>query len=138
MDTFYRLTTIAGLQAALGRVSPASTLGFVPTMGALHGGHAALIQRARQECDVVVVSIFVNPLQFGPQEDLHRYPRALEADTALCQQLGVDLLFVPSVAELYPAGMETLTVVEPPKELTERLCGRSRPGHFSRGSHHCA
>ncbi|MDM7326464.1 MAG: bifunctional pantoate--beta-alanine ligase/(d)CMP kinase [Thermosynechococcus sp. Uc] len=130
MDTFYRLTTIAGLQAALGRVSPASTLGFVPTMGALHGGHAALIQRARQECDVVVVSIFVNPLQFGPQEDLHRYPRALEADTALCQQLGVDLLFVPSVAELYPAGMETLTVVEPPKELTERLCGRSRPGHF--------
>ncbi|MDR7897353.1 bifunctional pantoate--beta-alanine ligase/(d)CMP kinase [Thermosynechococcus sp. JY1334] len=130
MGKFYRLTTTAGLQAALGTLPPATTLGFVPTMGALHGGHAALIQRARQECDVVVVSIFVNPLQFGPQEDLERYPRALEADTALCQQLGVDLLFVPSVAELYPAGMESLTVVEPPRELTERLCGRSRPGHF--------
>lgn len=130
MGTFYRLTTTAGLQAALDALSSRTTLGFVPTMGALHAGHAALIQRARQECDAVVVSIFVNPLQFGPQEDLDRYPRALEADTALCQQLGVDLLFVPSVAELYPGGMEHLTVVEPPRELTERLCGRSRPGHF--------
>ncbi|MFN4280686.1 bifunctional pantoate--beta-alanine ligase/(d)CMP kinase [Thermosynechococcus sp.] len=130
MGTFYRLTTTAGLQAVLEALPSGTTLGFVPTMGALHGGHAALIRRARQECDVVVVSIFVNPLQFGPHEDLDRYPRSLEADTALCRQLGVDLLFVPPVEELYPQGMEHLTVVEPPKELTERLCGRSRPGHF--------
>ncbi|WP_305879894.1 bifunctional pantoate--beta-alanine ligase/(d)CMP kinase [Thermosynechococcus sp. HN-54] len=130
MGKFYHLTTTAGLQAALATLPSGTTLGFVPTMGALHGGHAALIQRARQECDVVVVSIFVNPLQFGPQEDLDRYPRTLEADALLCQQLGVNILFTPSVGELYPAGMDGLTVVEPPRELTERLCGRSRPGHF--------
>jgi len=103
------------------------TLGFVPTMGALHEGHLSLVSAAQARCDVTAVSIFVNPLQFGPSEDLAAYPRNLERDAQLLDGLGVDLLFVPSVDEMYPEGAKTYVLVE---ELSDKLDGASRPGHF--------
>lgn len=103
------------------------TLGLVPTMGALHEGHLALVRAAKAQCDLVVVSIFVNPLQFGPSEDLAKYPRDLERDRELLQQGSVDFIFAPSVEEMYPAGAVTNVTVE---GLSDKLCGRSRPGHF--------
>ncbi|PZO54190.1 MAG: cytidylate kinase [Phormidesmis priestleyi] len=109
------------------------TVGLVPTMGALHAGHLSLIARSRQINDIVVVSIFVNPLQFGPNEDLDRYPRSEQADQALCQSAGVDVLFMPSPEELYGSAqpdLSTVTQVVPPPSMTRTLCGRSRPGHF--------
>lgn len=102
-------------------------VGFVPTMGALHEGHAALIHAARRECDVVVVSIFVNPLQFGPKEDYSRYPRKLPADLRLCRAAGADAAFTPSVQEIYPKGFATQVQV---RGVTERWEGAHRPGHF--------
>jgi len=102
-------------------------LGFVPTMGALHKGHASLIQAAKAQCAPVVVSIFVNPKQFGPTEDFQKYPRTLESDRALLESLGVDYLFAPPAEEIYPQGFRTLVNVE---GLSNRLEGRSRPGHF--------
>ena len=103
-------------------------IAFVPTMGALHQGHARLIEQARKGGGSVAVSIFVNPLQFDRQEDLERYPRTLEADVRICNDLGVDLIFVPSGGEMYPA--PPLCTVEV-KRLTDRLCGPFRPGHFA-------
>lgn len=105
------------------------SIGFVPTMGALHTGHLSLIQRARRENKLVVVSIFVNPLQFGPNEDFHRYPRTLEDDRALCEQAGVDVLFVPTVKEMGVIP-PTPTRVTPPDSMISGLCGAFRPGHF--------
>jgi pantoate--beta-alanine ligase len=102
-------------------------IGFVPTMGALHEGHASLIRAARRETGFVVVSIFVNPTQFGPHEDYQRYPRTPEADQELCRREGVDLIFCPTVEEMYPAGFCTWVEVT---GLQDVLCGRSRPGHF--------
>jgi len=102
-------------------------LGFVPTMGALHEGHLSLARAARASCDVVAASIFVNPTQFGPTEDLAKYPRTFERDCELFEREGVDLLFAPSVEEMYPAGAVTWVTVE---ELSNRLDGLSRPGHF--------
>ena len=103
-------------------------IGLVPTMGALHRGHATLIERARAECDVVVVTIFVNPLQFDRADDLERYPRTLDADLALCQEAGADVAFVPAVSEMYPA--KPLCTIHV-SLLGDHLCGRIRPGHFS-------
>ena len=103
------------------------SIGFVPTMGYLHEGHLALLRRAREENDRVVLSIFVNPLQFGPTEDYERYPQDLDRDAALAASAGTDLIFAPSVAEMYPR--PTLTYVDVAK-LTDGLCGASRPGHF--------
>lgn len=105
------------------------SIGFVPTMGALHAGHWALIERARAECDVVVVSIFVNPLQFGPAEDLDRYPATLDADLAGCEQRGADLVFCPSVSAMYGDRTRFKTRVHVEK-LSNCLCGRSRTNHF--------
>jgi pantoate--beta-alanine ligase len=102
-------------------------LGLVPTMGALHAGHLALIERARRECSSVVVSIFVNPKQFGPNEDLGKYPRTWDADIAKLTAAKVDVVFAPEAAEVYPSGFRTYVSVE---GLSERLEGRSRPGHF--------
>jgi pantoate--beta-alanine ligase len=103
------------------------TVGLVPTMGALHEGHASLIRAARERCDAVAVSIFVNPTQFGPNEDYARYPRRFEADCALAESLGADVVFAPAVDEMYPNGAETFVEVE---GLSDRLDGASRPGHF--------
>ena len=103
------------------------TVGLVPTMGALHAGHASLIRAARRRCSLVVVSIFVNPTQFGPNEDYARYPRTFDADCALAQAEGADVIFAPAVEELYPPGAATLVEVE---ALSDRLDGQSRPGHF--------
>ncbi len=102
-------------------------MGLVPTMGALHEGHLSLVRAARAECDVVVVSIFVNPTQFGPNEDFSKYPRTFDEDCALLEREGVDLVFAPGVDEMYPAGASTFVLVE---GVSERLDGASRPGHF--------
>jgi len=102
-------------------------IGFVPTMGALHEGHLSLVRAARAQCDSVVVSIFVNPTQFGPNEDLEKYPRNFEQDKTILQREHVSAIFYPSVEEMYPAGATTWVTVE---DLSERLDGRSRPGHF--------
>jgi pantoate--beta-alanine ligase len=103
-------------------------VGFVPTMGALHEGHASLLRRARDECGLVALSIFVNPLQFGPAEDLAGYPRTLDQDQAMAGALGCDLSFAPTEAEIYPHGRPEVTV--DPGPLGDRLEGASRPGHF--------
>jgi pantoate--beta-alanine ligase len=102
-------------------------VGLVPTMGALHEGHLSLVRAAKKECDAVAVSIFVNPTQFGPTEDLAKYPRQMERDRALLEEEGVDILFAPSVEEIYGRGSITWVLVE---SLSEKLDGRSRPGHF--------
>jgi pantoate--beta-alanine ligase len=104
-------------------------IGFVPTMGNLHEGHLQLIRLARQQADIVVASIFVNPLQFGLNEDWEQYPRTLERDSAMLVSEGCDVLFCPTDREMYPNGMETQTKVEVPT-MTNILCGASRPGHF--------
>jgi pantoate--beta-alanine ligase len=102
-------------------------LGFVPTMGALHAGHLSLVRAAKGRCDVVAASIFVNPTQFGPNEDFSKYPRAFERDQKLLEKEGVELLFAPPVEEMYPEGAVTFVTVD---GLSGRLCGKSRPGHF--------
>ncbi|MGI5866479.1 MAG: 4-phosphopantoate--beta-alanine ligase, partial [Syntrophaceticus schinkii] len=104
------------------------TIGLVPTMGYLHEGHLSLAVRARQENDIVVMSNFVNPLQFGPQEDFATYPRDLDRDNKLAEGAGVDYVFAPSGEEMYPEGYSTY--VEVKGGATEKMCGRSRPGHF--------
>ncbi|MBI3865349.1 MAG: pantoate--beta-alanine ligase [Planctomycetia bacterium] len=104
-----------------------SRVGLVPTMGALHAGHLSLIQAAREQCDFVVVSIFVNPTQFGPQEDFAKYPRNLEVDLKLCGEAGADVVFHPSVETIYPQGFATFVEVA---GLSDVLEGKFRPGHF--------
>jgi pantoate--beta-alanine ligase len=108
--------------------SAGRTIGFVPTMGFLHEGHLSLMRRARQENDLVVVSIFVNPTQFGPNEDLAAYPRDTRRDTALMQSVDVDIAFFPEAEEIYPRGFKTFVEVQGP--ITQVLCGKSRPTHF--------
>ncbi|MFN7091954.1 MAG: pantoate--beta-alanine ligase [Allorhizobium sp.] len=123
------VTTIAALRQKLApRRRAGQTIGFVPTMGYLHQGHLSLVGRARSENDVTVVSIFVNPLQFGKNEDLAKYPRDLARDSAMLEQAGVDFLFAPSVEDMYPEPMQT--VVDLPK-LGSELEGEARPGHFA-------
>jgi len=104
-----------------------NTIGLVPTMGALHAGHASLIRAASESCGFVAVSVFVNPTQFGPNEDFSRYPRTFDADCALAEANGANVIFAPTVEELYPTGSSTFVDVE---ELSNRLDGLSRPGHF--------
>jgi pantoate--beta-alanine ligase len=103
------------------------TIGFVPTMGALHEGHLSLMREARAQCDVLVVSIFVNPAQFGPSEDFEKYPRDLDSDAALLIRENVDFLFAPAATDIYPRGFSTYVIVE---GLSEQLEGASRQGHF--------
>lgn len=109
-------------------------IGIVPTMGALHAGHGSLIKKAVENCDKVIVSVFVNPIQFGPSEDFDKYPRTLEADVKLAEGLGADLIFAPSADEMYGEGQrlsnDTLTYVAPPFFYVNKLCGKSRVGHF--------
>jgi pantoate--beta-alanine ligase len=121
-------TTIVEMRALSRAVRPERRrLGFVPTMGALHEGHLSLVRAAKASCDVVAASIFVNPKQFGPNEDFGAYPRTFERDQSLLEQEGVELLFAPQVEEMYPPGEVTSVTVE---ELSGKLDGRSRPGHF--------
>ncbi len=120
--------TVAELRIALRALREGGKrLGFVPTMGFLHEGHAALIRSSTARCGATAVSIFVNPAQFGPSEDLSKYPRDLEADQNLCLRMGVDLVFLPETKEIYPAGFGTYV---DPGRVAEPLCGQFRPGHF--------
>ena len=119
---------IAPLRAAVAaRRGRGETIGLAPTMGALHSGHGRLIEQARRECGAVVVSIFVNPIQFNQAEDFERYPRTLAGDVEFCRALGVDLVFAPSDRDMYPGRQHTFVEVE---GLSDRLCGPFRPGHF--------
>lgn len=117
--------TIAALRAAL---KNQASIAFVPTMGNLHAGHIYLVEIARQHAECVVVSIFVNPLQFGPNEDLASYPRTLEADCEKLETAGADIVFAPNASEMYPE-TQTMTITPPP--IASELCGASRPGHFA-------
>jgi len=128
VETFRQATTVSEFRSACETLRAAGrTLGFVPTMGALHAGHLALVAEARRRADAVAVSIFVNPTQFGPGEDLEKYPRPLERDLLLCREAGVSIAFTPSVSELYPKDERTRVRVS---GLTDSLCGPFRPGHF--------
>lgn len=123
-----RIAEIEAMAAAARRAwREGKRIGFVPTMGYFHAGHLRLMERARGECDLVVVSLFVNPAQFGPGEDLEAYPRDLDGDAAKAAAAGVDIFFLPRAESLYPPGFRTWVEV---RELTDKLCGRSRPGHF--------
>lgn len=120
--------TIPELRAAVARARQAGqAVGFVPTMGCLHEGHLSLIRRAKEEAPFVVVSIFVNPTQFGPNEDFSKYPRTFDADRRGCEAAGADLVFAPTAADFYPAGASTWVDVE---GVSSGLCGEFRPGHF--------
>jgi pantoate--beta-alanine ligase len=123
IDNISGLKAIIRAQKAAGR-----TIGFVPTMGYLHEGHLSLARASVAENDFTVISIFVNPIQFGVNEDLDKYPRDFAGDTAKAESCGVDVIFMPSVQEMYPAGYSTY--VELSGEITGKLCGKSRPGHF--------
>lgn len=118
------LQTILKQQVLLGK-----TIALVPTMGNLHAGHISLVEEAKKQCDYVVASIFVNPMQFGRGEDLDAYPRTLQEDISKLEAAGCNALFAPSAAEMYPQGLESQTVVSVP-QLSERHCGAARPGHF--------
>ena len=122
-DTVSGLRTLLAAHRAAGK-----RIGLVPTMGYLHAGHLSLVHAARRECDVVVMSIFVNPKQFGPQEDFATYPRDMEGDLRQAREAGVEAVFTPTVEEMYPPGFLTEVAVH---ELTTPLCGASRPGHFN-------
>lgn len=121
------MDVIASIHALDERLSEAGRIAFVPTMGNLHEGHLELVRLARAHGDTVVVSIFVNPLQFGPNEDYHRYPRTLAEDCAKLEAIGCDVVFAPTVAEMYPTPQQT-EILPPP--VADELCGAFRPGHF--------
>ena len=110
------------------------TIGLVPTMGALHAGHASLIKKAKETCDKVVVSVFVNPIQFGPNEDFDKYPRTLDNDKKICDELGADIVFAPTPKEMYGENNKLsnvdLTFVCPAYKYVDCMCGKARPGHF--------
>ena len=122
------VTSVSGMKALSRRWrAEGKKIGFVPTMGYLHEGHLSLVRESKKRVDVTVVSIFVNPAQFGPHEDFKKYPRDLEKDSAYLEKGGVDCLFYPDAAEIYPPGYRTYVEV---RGLQDRLCGKSRPGHF--------
>jgi pantoate--beta-alanine ligase len=123
-----RIESIRDIQAYVSACRKrGSSVGFVPTMGAFHAGHLSLMRQARRENDAVIVSIFVNPLQFSAGEDYDRYPRRLEQDAKMAESEGVDVLFAPSVAEMYPKGFDSHV---DQTDLPSKLCGSFRPGHF--------
>ncbi|TLD81280.1 pantoate--beta-alanine ligase [Helicobacter sp. MIT 11-5569] len=117
---------IANLKAE----NPNKTIGLVPTMGALHNGHLSLIQQSKEQCDYTIVSIFVNPTQFAPNEDFDKYPRKKEADLNICQKTDVDIVFMPEIAQMYPLDSTLQTTFNAPKNMANVLEGKTRPGHF--------
>lgn len=123
-----QITTVDGLQAY--RSPWTGSVGFVPTMGALHEGHSALIQHAKHHCDQVIVSIFVNPKQFAPHEDFNQYPRPIQKDLDVCHELGVSAIFTPTVDEIYPPKPRSSDIYTPNHELATIMCGKSRPHFF--------
>ena len=123
IENISRMTTFVKMMKKEGR-----SIGLVPTMGCLHEGHMSLVRAAKKHTDVVVMSIFVNPIQFGPKEDFEKYPRDLKRDEELARDAGVDVIFYPSLKDMYPEGYATYVTIE---ALTKNLCGGSRPGHFS-------
>src|SRR5436853_2663028 len=123
MNVVYTIDEIRALRA---EVAPVQTLGFVPTMGYLHAGHISLVELARSQNEIVAVSIFVNPTQFGPNEDFNNYPRDTDRDLAMLYEAGADWVFMPSIKEIYPDGFSTYVHV---REVTSRLEGAARPGH---------
>lgn len=127
LKTFSQVTELRQQLASLRREG--KTIALVPTMGNLHQGHLRLVEEAKRHADLVVATIFVNPLQFNPDEDYESYPRTLEADQAMLDNAGCDLLFTPSVADIYPNGQENQTLVHVPS-VSDGLCGQKRPGHF--------
>jgi pantoate--beta-alanine ligase len=127
METLHTIAEMREAVRTRRRKKIDGTIGLVPTMGALHAGHLSLVRAACEQCDAVVASIFVNPLQFGPTEDFARYPRSFASDCDLLRDAGVDFLFAPAVEEMYPAGAETMVDVG---AMADRLDGASRPGHF--------
>jgi pantoate--beta-alanine ligase len=122
IDSISRMSTFVKMMKKEGK-----SIGFVPTMGYLHEGHMSLVKAAKKHTDVVVMSIFINPLQFGPKEDFEKYPRDLRHDEELAREAGVDVIFYPSLKDMYPEGYATYVTVD---KLTDTLCGGSRPGHF--------
>lgn len=124
------IRTVAGMRERCGTARAEGTVGLVPTMGAFHGGHVSLMTRARAQCDFTVVSIFVNPTQFGDPKDLAAYPREEGRDLDTAERLGIDVAFSPSIGEMYPSGPAEPKITVDPGELGERLEGASRPGHF--------
>jgi len=112
-------------------LNPTLKVALVPTMGALHSGHLALLKQAKEKADFVIISIFVNPLQFGQNEDLSKYPRTLEADLELCKSVNVDLVFIPNSEEIYPESQENITKIIPREKVANCLCGKTRPNHFA-------
>ena len=122
IENISRMSTFVKMMKKEGK-----SIGLVPTMGYLHEGHLSLVRAAKKHTDVVVMSIFVNPLQFGPKEDFEKYPRDLKHDEEMAREAGVDVIFYPSLKDMYPEGYATYVTVE---ELTDNLCGESRPGHF--------
>ncbi|MBP1994767.1 pantoate--beta-alanine ligase [Paenibacillus eucommiae] len=127
MEVIEQISLLRNRLAAYRQEHKQTQIGYVPTMGYLHDGHASLLRRAKEQTGLVVLSIFVNPLQFGPNEDFEKYPRDTERDLQLAEAAGVDIVFLPSVAEMYPKPTQTTVSV---KGITSRLCGASRPGHF--------
>lgn len=128
IQTLRQITMIADLRVHISEARrQGKRIGFVPTMGYLHEGHLSLVKAARETCDLVVMSIFVNPLQFGPNEDFERYPRDIERDREMANSAGVDLLFTPEVSEMYPQKVLTTISVA---NVSAPLCGKTRPGHF--------
>ena len=125
MNTYTTIGDVGNALAPSWRAGAA--IGLVPTMGALHEGHLSLVRTAKAQCDAIAASIFVNPTQFGPNEDFAKYPRSFERDCEILEQEAVDLLFAPAVEEMYPQGMTTWVTVE---GLSDKLCGKARPGHF--------
>ncbi|MDP3790808.1 MAG: pantoate--beta-alanine ligase [Candidatus Omnitrophota bacterium] len=122
IENISRMSTFVKMMKKEGK-----SIGFVPTMGYLHEGHTSLVKAAKKHTDVVVMSIFINPMQFGPKEDFEKYPRDLRHDEGLARDAGVDVIFYPSLKDMYPEGYATYVTVE---KLTDTLCGESRPGHF--------
>ena len=123
IENISRMSTFVKMMKKEGK-----SIGFVPTMGCLHAGHLSLVKAAKKHTDVVVMSIFINPIQFGPGEDFKKYPRDLKHDEEMAREAGVDVIFYPSLEDMYPDGYATYVTVE---ELTSNLCGESRPDHFS-------